>query len=176
MRRRLSALFIAGFLAPHFAVAALGIERFPFTCAAMFASYIGPQTPRHAFEWIARFEAGGPGYPIQLGDTLASGRHFFGNFYGSIDPATHHRRFPDDTPEAFEARLSRWLRGFHATWSRHNRRELPAPLEIELRLRRVHPDGFAATRTRIGRYDATTQRFELDPERRAAYAAAQGTR
>jgi len=109
-------IVIGLFLIPEITAVVLPLENWPFTCAPMFAHYVGEGTARYRFRFIAEYaKESRPPREISINDIglrqIKVMRYFFGKVYGSIDPRAPWGHFPNDTQEAFEARLSRFFHG-----------------------------------------------------------------
>ncbi len=85
-----ASVFIVAFLLPNMWAFVDPFETFPYTSAPMFAHYVGEDTPRYRFRFMA--ESGGEEQEIRATDLGLAGveftRYFFGHVYGSTDPTT----------------------------------------------------------------------------------------
>jgi hypothetical protein len=101
------------FLLPHIAALVHPYEEFPYTSAPMFAHYVGPETPRYRFRFAAEFADGRPAVEFRGPDLGLRGveftRYFFSTVYGSVHPHSPFAPHRQDTPAAFEARMTRAL-------------------------------------------------------------------
>jgi hypothetical protein len=142
VRRTVTSLFILLFLAAHGMVAVRGIEDFPFTAAVMFARDIGPDRPLYTLHWRITDDEGAQieVHPRRLG---LEPRHFFLESYlpDLEDSPYHGRSRGPDSPDAFDARLSRCFSVMAERWID---RTSGRPVRIDLVVRTGPRPGNAA--------------------------------
>jgi len=159
----LAGVFIAAVLLPQLAALVVPYEEFPYTSAPMFAHYVGPDTPRYRFRFVAERGDGSAEREIRATDLGLNGvelsRYFLGSIYGSMDPLSPFGHHGGDTPEAFEARLSTFFRDATTVLER---RGGAAPGQLSgirlevVRLEGGNRDGEVHV---VGRYDVASHHF-----------------
>ena len=153
-----ASIFVVVFLLPNLWAFVDPYETFPYTSAPMFAHYVGEDTPRYRFRFVA--EQGGKETEIRATDLSLDGveftRYFFGHVYGSSDPDAPFAVAGEDTPADFEARLSAFFRNVQTVLERRDATQLSG---LRLEVVRLDADNYDAEVRLIGHYDATTQRF-----------------
>lgn len=118
----------------------LGFENWPFTPAPMFAHYIDAETPRYAFEYRAHFENGTEAalnYP-SVGAHWALNRFFFKYVYGSAEAESVFAEFPQDSVQAFEARLSAFFSAFVKMYAQRQNIQPEELKQIDLLVHPLH--------------------------------------
>jgi hypothetical protein len=159
----LAMLFIIVFLAPNLVALVIPYEEFPYTSAPMFAHYVGEETPRYRFHFIAVFVNGQAAQEIYATDLGLNGvgfsRYFLGSMYGSIDPRSPFGHHGEDTEAAFENRLSGFFRRMMTVLARRGYPALPQVSGIRLEVARLNDKNEDAELHMVGRYDVATEWF-----------------
>lgn len=154
------------FLLPELFAIALPIENWPVTSAPMFAHYVGLETPRYQFRFVGEYGNRKKkarkirGSKIGLTERKLM-RHFFGKVYGSIDPRAPWGHFLNDTPEKFEARLSRFFRGLVIQINKKKKwRKYSKGLQsIRLEVVKLGPDNQIEEKRVVGTFSLKTGQF-----------------
>lgn len=133
-------------------------EDWPFTSAPIFAYYVAPGSPVYDILFHAE-DTDGRSWPIRSFRDLGMGelsfkRLFFGKYYGSTDPRYPDGHHPNDTPEAFAARLGDFCGRLAAVMARRGR----APVAIRIEVHEVAGKHVAKRRV-VGRYDVEAKKF-----------------
>lgn len=157
----------AAVLAPQVAVSVAGSERFPWTCAPMFAHHVRADEDLYAFRFLAE-TAEGRCTEIRWRDVglqaKRSGRVFFARCYGSAEPWYPVHAIAGDTPEAFAGRLAAFLSGLHELAERRCPERVADATGILLVLDRIDPAGRKTGTRELGRWDRASGAFLHFPQ------------
>lgn len=136
----------------------LQVEDWPLTCAPMFATPIEEDFARYSFRFTSVDRKGrSREVPSRVCGVpeLRLKRLFFGRFYGSVDSQDPYAKFPEDTPEQFEKRMSDFFRRFvSAARARGNLLET-----VRVKLVVVREARGRQERSLVGTYDVSSGRF-----------------
>lgn len=151
-------------LIPNMYVVILGIEDFPFTCAPMFAHYIGPETALYIFKF--------DGVKDQNKELITSDeygkpeavfiRQFFSKAYGSKDPVSAFGYHPEDNLDAFSLRMNRFFCLYWKYLSENKKKDYD---KIELIVEKVDPSGKLLNSYLLGYFDVKKQQYFHFPQK-----------
>lgn len=156
-----AALVMLFFAAPNVYYAAIGNEDFPYTCAPMFAHYIGKDTRFYNFKFIAEYPNGEKILPPNIGTMgeLRAMRFFFSKVYGSSEEISPFGDHLNDTPRQFEERLARYFRQYLKDLPEEEKANLPNLKQLRLEVWRFDAKDQVDLKHVVGYYSPTTEKF-----------------